>query len=130
MITASIEGIIAQRLVRKICLNCKTEYEPLEEQLMELGLSLSDVSGRKFHYGRGCEQCNNTGYRGRLGIFEIMTFDDELRDLIMNHASTNVLRQSAVRNGMRLLRENGLAAIFNGITTIEEVVRETLSVDE
>ncbi|MBW8035256.1 MAG: pilus assembly protein PilB [Planctomycetes bacterium] len=130
LITASFEGIIAQRLIRKICLNCKKEYEPQEEQLMELGLTLSDVSGQKFYYGKGCEQCNSTGYRGRLGIFEIMTFDDDIRDLIMNHASTNVLRQSAVKNGMRLLRENGLAAIFDGITTIEEVVRETLSVDE
>ncbi len=130
LITASIEGIIAQRLVRKICLNCKTRYEPQEEQLMELGLSLADVGGKKFYYGKGCEQCNKTGYRGRLGIYEIMTFDDELRDLIMNHASTNVLRQSAIKNGMRLLRENGLAAIFDGTTTIDEVVRETLSAEE
>jgi len=130
LITASFEGVIAQRLVRKICLNCKAKYEPQEEQLMELGLTPSDVSGRKFYYGKGCEQCNNTGYRGRLGIFEIMTFDDDLRDLIMNHASTGVLRQSAIRNGMRLLRENGLKAIFDGITTIEEVVRETLGADE
>lgn len=130
LITASFEGVIAQRLVRKICLNCKKEYDPQEEQLMELGLTPADVSGQKFYYGKGCEQCNSTGYRGRLGIFEIMTFDDELRDLIMNHASTNVLRQSAIKNGMRLLRENGLAAIFDGITTIEEVVRETLSADD
>lgn len=130
LITASIEGIVAQRLVRRICLNCKTEYEPEEENLMELGLSPDDVAGKKFYYGRGCEQCNSTGYRGRIGIYEIMTFNDEIRDLVMNNASTGVLREAARKNGMRLLRENGLAAIFDGVTTIEEVSRETMGAEE
>lgn len=97
---------------------------------MELGLSPDDVAGKKFYYGRGCEQCNSTGYRGRIGIYEIMTFNDEIRDLVMNHASTGVLRDAARKNGMRLLRENGLAAIFDGVTTIEEVSRETLSAED
>lgn len=97
---------------------------------MELGLSVDDVAGKKFYYGRGCEQCNNTGYRGRIGIYEIMTFNDEIRDLVMNHASTGVLREAAMKNGMRLLRENGLAAIFDGVTTIEEVSRETMGAEE
>src|SRR4051812_23140693 len=101
LITAALEGVIAQRLVRKICLNCKTEYTPAEEQLMELELRSEDIKGKRFYYGKGCEQCNNTGYRGRLGIYEIMTLDDEQRELIMKSASTQVLRNEAKKRGMR-----------------------------
>ena len=126
LITATLEGIIAQRLVRKICKNCKEAYEPTEEQLMELNLTPDVVRGKIFYYGRGCDQCNGTGYRGRLGIFEIMTFTDEMRELVMNHASTNVLRNAAKKIGMITLREKGLNAIYNGLTTIEEVVKETV----
>jgi type IV pilus assembly protein PilB len=126
LITATLEGIVAQRLVRKICSNCKEAYEPTEEQLMELDLTYDMIGGKKFYYGRGCDQCHNTGYHGRLGIFEIMTFTDEMRELVMNHASTNVLRNAAKKNGMRTLREKGLNAIFDGLTTIEEVVKETV----
>jgi type IV pilus assembly protein PilB len=126
LMTATLEGIVAQRLVRKICVKCKTPYEPTEEQLMELGLLPEDIKGKQFFYGRGCDNCNNTGYRGRLGIFEIMAFNDELRELIMNHASTNILRSAAKKAGMRMLRENGLAAIYDGQTTIDEVVKETI----
>jgi type IV pilus assembly protein PilB len=127
LVTATLEGIVAQRLVRRICENCKTPFKPTEVQLMELGLTTDDIKGKKFYYGRGCDRCNNTGYRGRIAIFEIMTFNDELRDLIMNQASTNVLRAAAQKNGMRLLRDCGLAAIYDGITTIDEVVKETIS---
>jgi type IV pilus assembly protein PilB len=126
LVTATLEGIIAQRLVRKICLNCKTEYTPSEEQLMELELRPDDVQGRKFWYGKGCEACNSTGYKGRLGIYEIMTLDDDLRDMIIKHASTQVLRAEAKRRGMKILRSSGLLAIYDGITSIEEVVRETI----
>jgi type IV pilus assembly protein PilB len=126
LVTATIEGIIAQRLVRKVCLNCKTEYTPTEEQLMELELRPEDVAGKRFYYGRGCDQCNNTGYRGRLGLYEIMLLDDDMRDMIIQHASTQVLRMEAKKRGMRTLRQSGLLAIYDGITTIEEVVRETI----
>jgi type IV pilus assembly protein PilB len=126
LITATLEGIVAQRLVRKICKNCKEAYEPTEDQLLELNLTPDIVKGKTFYYGRGCDQCNNTGYRGRLGIFEIMTFTDEMRELVMNHASTNVLRNAAKKTGMTTLREKGLNAIYNGLTTIEEVVKETV----
>ena len=126
LITATLEGLIAQRLVRKICRNCKEPYEPTEEQLLELNLTPEVVRGKTFYYGRGCDRCNNTGYRGRMGIFEIMTFNDEMRELVMNHASTNVLRNAARKGGMRMLREKGLNAIYNGLTTIEEVVKETV----
>jgi type IV pilus assembly protein PilB len=127
LITATLEGIVAQRLVRKICEGCKTPFEPTEAQLQELGLTPAVVKGKNFYYGRGCNKCNNTGYRGRTGIFEIMTFNDEIRELIMNQASTSILRAAGQKAGMRLLRDNGLEAIYDGITTIEEVVKETIS---
>jgi type IV pilus assembly protein PilB len=127
LITATLEAIIAQRLVRKICENCKEEYVPTEAQLMELGLTPEDVAGRTFYYGRGCDYCNNTGYKGRTAIFEAMVLDDELRDLIMKHASTGVLREEARKRGMRTLRETGLLTMYDGVTTIEEVVRETIA---
>jgi type IV pilus assembly protein PilB len=130
LVTATIEGIVAQRLVRKICLNCKTEYVPTEEQLMELELRPDDVAGKKFFYGKGCSNCNNTGYRGRMGLYEIMILDDDMRDQIIQHASTQVLRLEAKKRGMRSLRQCGLLAIYDGVTTIEEVVRETLTEDE
>ncbi|HUT30428.1 MAG TPA: ATPase, T2SS/T4P/T4SS family [Sedimentisphaerales bacterium] len=127
LLTATLEGIIAQRLVRRICESCKTPFEPTDVQLMELGATPEDVKGTKFYYGRGCNNCNNTGYRGRTAIFEIMTFNDEMRDLIMNQASTNVLRAAAQKGGMKLLRDCGLVAIYDGVTTIDEVVKETIS---
>jgi type IV pilus assembly protein PilB len=126
LLTATIEGIVSQRLLRKICENCKTAFEPSEAQLMELQFTPDDVKGKKFYYGRGCSKCNGTGYRGRIGAFEIMVFNDEIRDLIMNSASTSVLRAAGQKNGMKLLRDNGLSAMFDGVTTIDEVVKETI----
>ena len=126
LVTATLEGIVAQRLVRKLCLGCKTEYQPTPEQLMELELTPEIVAGRKLYYGRGCDLCNNTGYKGRVGLYEIMTLDDDMRDLIVRHASTQVLRLEAKKRGLRTLRESGLLAIYEGITSLEEVVRETI----
>jgi len=126
LLTATIECIVAQRLVRTICNRCKTEYAPSDEELMELQLSRHDVEGKKFFYGKGCNFCNNTGYKGRSGLFEIMEMNDEIRDLVMQNASTDVLRQASIRAGMRTLRESGLLAIYDGITTIEEVVKQTI----
>ena len=129
LLTATIEGIIAQRLVRTICPKCKEEYEPREEELMELSLRPEDVRGKRFFRGRGCDNCNKSGYRGRMAIFEIMAMDDDVRELVMKEASTNVIRDLARRKGMRLLRETGLMAIYEGQTTIDEVVRETIADD-
>src|SRR4051794_9681609 len=126
LVTATLEGIVAQRLVRKICLSCKDVYTPTEEQLMELELRVEDVVGKTFYYGKGCDACNNTGYRGRMGLYEIMTLDDDMKDLIVQHASTQVLRLEARKRGMRTLRQAGLMSIYDGITSIEEVVRETI----
>jgi type IV pilus assembly protein PilB len=127
LLTATIEAIVAQRLVRRICAGCKEEYMPGEEQLMELELLPSDVEGRSFYRGRGCETCHNSGYKGRLAIFEIMQLDDTVREMIMTQASTANLRAEVRRRGMRTLRESGLLSIYEGQTTIDEVVRETIS---
>jgi type IV pilus assembly protein PilB len=130
LITATLEAILAQRLVRKICEDCRTEFEPSAEMLMELNLRPEDVKGKKFYYGRGCDRCNNTGHRGRMGIFELVIMNDDLRDLVSAGASTDQMRNACRRHGMTTLRESGLRAIFNGLTTIEEVVRETVLEDE
>lgn len=126
LLTATIEGIVAQRLVRKICTSCKTPFQPNEAQLKDLKLTEDDIKDKKFYYGKGCSRCNGTGYKGRLGVFEIMVFNEEVRELIMNRASTNVLRVAALKAGMRPLRENGLAAIYDGLTTVDEIARETM----
>jgi type IV pilus assembly protein PilB len=126
LLTATVEGIVAQRLVRKICVACREEFTPTQEQFMELGLRPQDVQGKKFFRGRGCEKCNKSGYKGRMGIYEIMGFDDQIREMIMQEASTAVLRAEARRRGMRTLRECGLLSIYEGLTTIDEVVRETI----
>ncbi|MFO0963349.1 MAG: ATPase, T2SS/T4P/T4SS family [Phycisphaerales bacterium] len=126
LLTATLEAIVAQRLTRRICTACKEEFLPSEEQLMELELRPQDVGGRTFYRGHGCDRCNRSGYKGRLAIFEIMVMNDELRELIMGQASTSVLRHEARKRGMRTLRECGLLSIYDGQTTIDEVVRETL----
>ena len=126
LLTATVEAIVAQRLVRRICRSCKERFDPSEELLMELGLTKDDVGDRKLYYGKGCDYCNNTGYRGRMAIFEIMVMEDSLRELIMRRASTGVLRAETLKRGMRPLRESGLLAIYDGVTTIEEVVKETV----
>ena len=125
LLTATIEAIVAQRLVRTICAKCKEPYEPSEEQLMELNLRPDDVQGQEFYRGRGCDVCHGSGYKGRMALFEIMLIDDDIRDLIMKSASTAVLREESRKRGMRTLRESGLLALFDGSTTIDEVVRET-----
>jgi type IV pilus assembly protein PilB len=130
LITATIEGIIAQRLVRRICHRCREPYTPSEVELMELNLTPDDLQGRPVYRGQGCEICKKTKYRGRQGIYEIMTFSDEIRELVMQNASTQILRAEARKRGMRSLRQAGLMAIFDGETTIDEVVRETLEEEE
>ena len=125
LVTSTLEAVVAQRLVRKVCVHCRSEFEPTEDMLWELSLTPEEVRGRTFYFGKGCEQCNNTGYRGRIGIFEIMRLDDALRDLILKQASTNVVREEARKRGMRSLRDSGLLDVFDGVTTIEEVVKAT-----
>jgi type IV pilus assembly protein PilB len=129
LIAATVKAILAQRLVRKICEHCRAEFEPSPEMLMELNLRPADVKGKKFYYGQGCDRCNNTGHRGRSGVFELVVMNDELRDMISSGASTDQLRTACWGQGMTTLREAGLKALFSGVTTIDEVVRETVLED-
>jgi type IV pilus assembly protein PilB len=132
LITATVEGILAQRLVRKICLGCRTEYDPPVDQILELGLKPEEAKaqGMKFFYGAGCDKCNNLGFKGRSGVFELIVMTDEIRDLVSNGASTDQLRNAMRKMGARGLREAGLAALTAGVTTIDEIVRETVLEDE
>ncbi|MEJ5275352.1 MAG: ATPase, T2SS/T4P/T4SS family [Thermogemmata sp.] len=130
LITATVEAIQAQRLVRKICTACRTPYQPTREQLMELNLRPEDLRGRPFYYGEGCDKCNNLGFKGRTGLFELMIMNDDLRDMVSRGASTDALRQYTRKMGTLSLRDAGLRALFAGITTIDEVVRETVLEDE
>ena len=129
LITATVEAILAQRLVRRICSECRTQFVPSDELLMELQLPLNTARKYKFYYGKGCARCNNSGYKGRVGIYELMIMSDELRDAIAAEASGDDLRDIARQQGMTTLRESGLKLIFDGATTIDEVVRETVIED-
>jgi type IV pilus assembly protein PilB len=126
LITATLEGILAQRLVRKICPECREETVPSTEQLADLEMNPEDVIGKKFYRGRGCPACNNTGFKGRTGLFELMPMNDMLRDLVNRGGSTEVIRDAAVRSGMHALRETGMEKAYAGVTTIDEVIRETV----
>ncbi len=126
LITATFEGVIAQRLVRTICPRCIQAYDPSDEELFELQLTQEDLQGREIRRGKGCDYCNKSGYKGRIGLFEIMILDDEMREMIMQNASTQILRNESRKRGMRTLRESGMLAIFDGKTTISEVVSETI----
>jgi len=125
LLSASLEFILAQRLVRKICSSCKQEFDPKNEMLQNLGLSRNDLGDRKFYFGSGCEACSNGGYRGRTGLFEMIKVGDTFRELINSGAATLVLKQKAIEQGMRTLREDGLRSIFDGETTVEEVLKYT-----
>jgi type IV pilus assembly protein PilB len=125
LISSTMVAVLGQRLVRTICKNCRTPFEPTENQLGMLNLSPHDLGDKVFYYGRGCGTCNDTGYKGRKGIFELLVINDAIRSLINERAPTVVLRQKAVEMGMVTLREDGLRSIFDGDTTIEEVVKYT-----
>lgn len=129
LITATLEAILAQRLVRKICVECRTEFEPSDELLLELALPIEQARKYRFYYGRGCARCNNTGYKGRCGMYELLEVTDDIRDMVVGDASVDDIRTMARSQGMTTLRESGLKLIFDGITTIDEVVRETVMED-
>jgi type IV pilus assembly protein PilB len=125
MISSSLEGVLGQRLIRKICPNCKTAYEPTEAALTQLGLSPHEIGDKTFFYGKGCETCNHTGYKGRKGIYELLDITDPIRELINKRAPSVVLKQKAIELGMSTLRQDGLRCIYDGETTIEEVLKYT-----
>ena len=125
LISSSLEAVLAQRLVRRICPHCRTPYQPGEAVLASLGLAPSEVGDRPFHYGRGCERCHHTGYRGRQGIYELLDVSDPIRELINERAPGLIIRQQAIALGMVTLREDGLRSIYEGDTTVEEVLKHT-----
>ncbi len=125
LISSTLMGVLAQRLVRTICPKCCSPFEPTENQLSQLNLSTFDVGDKTFYYGRGCEHCNDTGYKGRSGIYELLAINDSVRNMINERVPAVVMRQRAIEMGMATIRDDGLRLIFNGRTTVEEVVKYT-----
>lgn len=125
LISSTLLGVLAQRLVRKICTKCRTPFEPTEMQLSQLGLSPHDLGDKTFFYGRGCPNCSDSGYRGRKGIYELLVITDPIRNLINERAPTVVIRQKAIELGMVTLRDDGLRNIYAGESTVEEVLKYT-----
>jgi type IV pilus assembly protein PilB len=130
LITATVEAIEAQRLVRRVCQQCRVGYDPTREQLMEINLTPDMLKGRQFFYGEGCDKCNNLGFKGRTGLYEILIMNDDIRDMVSRGASTDALRAYTRKHGTSSLRDAGLRALFAGSTTLDEVVRETVQEDE
>ena len=126
LVASSVHLVVAQRLVRTICLQCKEPADVQPQALVNVGFSKAELKSMKLFRGRGCERCSGTGYKGRIGLFEVMEIDDEVRELILSGGSAYELRQKALQNGMVSLRISGLQKIRDGITTIEEVMRETV----
>jgi len=125
LISSTLEAVLGQRLLRSICPQCRTTYQPSEALLDQLGLSRADIGAKNFYYGKGCDACNQTGYKGRKGIYELLKITDPLRELINERAPTVTLKEKAVELGMVTLRQDGLRSIFAGDTTIEEVLKYT-----
>ena len=125
LISASLEAILAQRLVRKICPDCRSAYQPSQELIDMMEVDPLEITDKDFYYGEGCSKCSNTGYRGRVGLFEMVVVSDAIRELINQRAPTLAIRQKALEQGMRSLRNDGLRAIFDGNSTIEEVLKYT-----
>ena len=126
LVATSVQLIAAQRLVRKICTGCKEEVELTPQALINMGYTKAEIGTFKVYKGRGCDKCGSTGYKGRVGLVEVMVMTDELREMILSGASAIELKRKAVESGMFTLRSSGLYKIKDGITTIEEVVRETV----
>ncbi|MEJ6727547.1 MAG: GspE/PulE family protein [Akkermansiaceae bacterium] len=125
LVAASLEGILAQRLLRTICSECKAPYEPSEAILSQLGIAAHELGDKSFYTGKGCQKCANTGYKGRAGLFELLNVTDPIRELIIERAPSVVIKQKAIELGMTTLREDGLRCIYEGKTTIEEVLKYT-----
>lgn len=125
LISSTLQGVLGQRLVRTICKSCRAPYEPTEEVLTSIGLSPHEIGDKTFYYGKGCPDCDGKGYRGRKGIYELLEISEPIRELINQRAPTVVIRQKAIEIGMMALREDGLRSVFDGETTIEEVIKYT-----
>jgi len=125
LITSAVVGVVAQRLIRIICLDCKEPYKPDPAIIQELGYNPKDVENITFFHGRGCSECNYTGYRGRTGIFELLTLSEDIKELVLRRESSSVIFRQARKDGMRTMREDGWEKVLQGITTVEEVLSST-----
>lgn len=125
LVTSSVIAILAQRLVRNVCNECREAYIPDEESLQNIGITPEMSSGKKIYRGKGCQSCLNTGYRGRIGIFEMMILDDPIKSLILKTSDSNTIKHKAVEQGMVTLRQDGALKVINGVTSVEEVLRLT-----
>ena len=121
LITSTLQAILAQRLLRTICPKCKTEFKPTEEMLMEIGLTPEDIKGKKLYYGKGCDNCNKSGYKGRIGVYELLLVTDEIRELVMEKAPAVAIKEKARELGMVTLHDDAILKLYDGLTTIEEV---------
>ncbi len=126
LISSTLIGVLAQRLIRRICTKCRYEYEPDDEELKLLGVTREQVAGHKFYKGRGCENCNNSGYKGRVGIFELLLVSPEIQNLINDRKPTQFIKNQAMKEGMTTMRQDGINQILEGITTVSEVVTYTI----
>lgn len=129
LVSASLRGVLAQRLVRRICPDCSASYTPTEKELISIGMTISDLTETNFRKGKGCVKCHDTGYRGRRGVFELFLVNEEIQEMIYQNATLVDLRRKVRDLGMRTMREDGIRKIAAGITTIEEVLSTTVSVE-
>jgi type IV pilus assembly protein PilB len=127
LITASVNLVLAQRLARRICADCKAPFEIERQALINLGMTEEQVAGAKLLHGAGCATCNGTGFKGRVALYEVMRFTENLRELVLQGASTAELKVAAIRNGMTSLRMSGIAKVLAGTTTVDEILRVTMS---
>jgi len=127
LVCSSLVAVLSQRLIRRICKNCRTPYEPTDEELQRLQITREALDGRKFYYGKGCVLCNNSGYKGRKAICELLTISGSVSDLIGKSAPTSVIAKKAVEEGMRDIRTDGVNAILSGESSVEEVVKYVLT---
>ena len=125
MVASTLEGVLGQRLLRTCCKECKEGYQPDAETLDRISLTADEIGGRPFYFGKGCKTCNGTGYKGRKGIFEYLRISNPIRELINNRAPTLIIREKARELGMRTMREDGVRALLDGYTTVDEVLRYT-----
>jgi type IV pilus assembly protein PilB len=130
LVTSSINLILAQRLVRKICTECKEPHELNPQALVEMGMSLEEAESTESYRGAGCERCNGTGYKGRIALYEVLPLREDLKELILEGGSSGELKRAAVESGMKSLRKSGLHKIREGVTTAEEVLRVTAADDD
>jgi type IV pilus assembly protein PilB len=125
LVSSTLEAVLGQRLVRKVCDKCKTPYKPDEEILQSLNLTQEDVADREFYYGTGCDECSNIGYKGRKGIYEYLRISPAIRELINERKPTLIMKEKAVEQGMRTMRQDGVRNVLDGYTTVEEILKYT-----